>query len=48
MFLHETFAGTTEEERRAEVEDYWNRCDAIATFGEGAESFAGSSHGSMR
>lgn len=33
-------AGTTEVERHAEVEDYWNRGDAFTAFGNGAESFA--------
>jgi len=33
-------AGTTEGERHAEVEDYWNRGDAFTAFGNGAESFA--------
>ncbi len=33
-------AGTTEAERRAEVDGYWTQCDAFATFGNGAESFA--------
>lgn len=33
-------AGTTEAERHAEVEEYWNRGDAFTAFGNGAESFA--------